>query len=45
MRRISETEWDTEGVLPVSFAPLISCKEAKKGLEPFIEIRKLQNYD
>jgi len=38
MRRIGETEWDTEGVLPVSFAPLISCKEMKKGLEPFIEI-------
>lgn len=43
MWRIGETEWDVEGVLPVSFAPLINCKEEKKELPQFIEIRKLQN--
>ena len=40
MWRIGETEWDVEGVLPVSFAPLINGKEEKKELSQFIEIRK-----
>jgi len=37
MRRIGENQWDIEGVLPVSFAPLIDCKEEKELLQ-FIEI-------
>ena len=41
MQRIAEMEWDTEGVLPVSFAPLINGKDEKKESPQFIEIRKL----
>lgn len=37
MHRVGESEWDVEGVLPVSFAPLINCKE-KNDLLKFIEI-------
>lgn len=42
MRRIDENEWDVEGVLPVSFAPLVNCEEERKELSQFIEIRKFQ---
>ena len=42
MQRIGETEWESDGILPVSFAPLINCKEdSKELLAQFIEIRKL----
>ena len=41
MQRIGEAEWESDGILPVSFAPLINCKEDSKDLlEQFIEIRK-----
>lgn len=38
MRHIDENEWDVEGVLPVSFAPLVNCEEERKELSQFIEI-------
>lgn len=38
MRRTGDTEWDIEGLLPVSFAPLINCKDDKKDFPQFIEI-------
>ena len=41
LRRIRETDWDMEDVLPVSFAPLMNCKENMKAPPRFIEIRKL----
>ena len=40
LRRIRETDWDMEDVLPVSFAPLMNCKENMKAPPRFIEIRK-----
>ena len=38
MRHVGTTEWDTESVLPVSFAPLISCREDTKQMLQAIEI-------
>ena len=45
MRRTGDTEWDIEGLLPVSFAPLINCKEEKKEFPQFIEIRKCTTWN
>ena len=45
MRRTGDTEWDIEGLLPVSFAPLINCKEDKKEFPQFIEIRKCTTWN
>lgn len=38
MRHIGQSEWDIEGVLPVSFAPLIDCKDKNRHLLKYIEI-------